>query len=75
MITWTNKKKEEVTKLVDIYFNNYPYGESIFQQDKAQEDGLQLLSEIYDIVQPFKPVDGKPESCPWDNNFGDHTIF
>ena len=74
-INWTSTKKEEVLNILDIYFKKYPYAETIFQSDLAQEDGLQLLSEISDIIQPTHADNGQPISDTWDNNFGDHAIF
>lgn len=74
-INWTSAKKKEVLDLIDIYFKKYPYAETIFQSDLAQEDGLQLLSEISDIIQPTRADNGQPSGDTWDNNFGDHTIF
>lgn len=74
-INWTSEKKEEVLKTLDIYFKRYPYAENIYQSDIAQEEGLQLLSEISDIVQPTRTDNGQPNLDSWDNNFGDHSIF
>lgn len=74
-INWTSEKKEEVLKTLDIYFKRYPYAETIYQSDLAQEEGLQLLSEISDIIQPTRADNGQPNSDDWDNNFGDHSIF
>lgn len=74
-ITWTVEKQKEVIDLLDIYFKKYPYGETIYQSDKAQEDGLQLLSEISDIIQPTRNGDGQSNTVNWDNSFGDHAIF
>jgi hypothetical protein len=74
-IKWTTEKQKEVLDLIDIYIKKYPYGETIFQSDKAQEDGIQLLCEISDIVQPVRSDGGKSEPYNWDNSFGDHTIF
>jgi len=74
-ITWTSEKKKEVIDLLDIYFKKYPYGETIYQSDKAQDDGLQLLSEISDIIQPTRNSNGQSNTVNWDNSFGDHAIF
>ena len=74
-INWTTTKKKEVINLLDIYFKKYPYAESIFQSDTAQEEGLQLLSEISDIIQPTRNGDGQSNTVNWDNSFGDHAIF
>ena len=74
-INWTSEKRKEVLKTLDIYFKKYPYAETIYQSDLAQEEGLQLLSEISDIIQPTRADDGQPNLDIWDNNFGDHTIF
>ncbi len=74
-INWTSEKRKEVLKTLDIYFKKYPYAETIYQSDIAQEEGLQLLSEISDIIQPTRTDNGQPNPDIWDNNFGDHTIF
>jgi hypothetical protein len=74
-IDWTSEKRKEVLNVLDIYFNKYPYGETIYQSDIAQEEGLQLLSEISDIIQPTRTYNGQPNPDIWDNNFGDHSIF
>lgn len=74
-INWTTEKKKEVINLLDIYFKTYPYAETIYQSDKAQEEGLQLLFEISDVIQPTRSSDGQSGSDSWDNNFGDHAIF
>ena len=74
-INWTTEKQKEVLNLLDIYFKKYPYGENIFQSDTAQEEGLQLLSEISDIIQPTRTDSGQSRIDNWDNNFGDHAIF
>ena len=74
-IYWTPEKKSEVIKTLDTYFKKYPYAETILQSDNAQADALQILSEISDIIQPTRDDDREPISCPWDDNFGDHTIF
>jgi hypothetical protein len=74
-INWTSEKQKEVLTLIDIYIKKYPYGETIYQSDTAQEEGLQLLSEISDIIQPTRADNGQPNPDVWDNNFGDHSIF
>lgn len=74
-INWTEEKQKEVLTLIDIYIKKYPYGENIFQSDTAQEEGLQLLSEISDIIQPTRTDSGQSRIDNWDNNFGDHAIF
>ena len=74
-INWTSEKRKEVLNVLDIYFKKYPYGEIIYQSDLAQEEGLQLLSEISDIIQPIRTDNGQPNLDSWDNNFGDHSIF
>ena len=74
-IDWTSEKRNEVLNSLDIYFKKYPYGETIYQSDLAQEEGLQLLSEISDIIQPTRTDSGQSNSDDWDNNFGDHSIF
>jgi hypothetical protein len=74
-IFWTSDKKNEVLSLIDTYVKKYPYGESIYQSDQAQIDGLDLLCTISDILQPVLSLDGKSEPCPWDNTHGDHSIF
>ena len=74
-INWTSEKRNEVLKTLDIYFKKYPYAETIYQSDIAQEEGLQLLSEISDIIQPTRTDNRQPNLDIWDNNFGDHSIF
>ena len=74
-IDWTSEKRNEVLNSLDIYFKKYPYGETIYQSDLAQEDGLQLLSEISDIIQPTRSDNGQSSTVNWDNSFGDHAIF
>ena len=74
-INWTPEKKTEVINALDTYFKKYPYAESILQSDKAQENGLQLLYEISDIIQPIRDDVGESISYNWDNSIGDHTIF
>lgn len=74
-IDWTKQKQKEVLTLIDIYIKKYPYVESIFQSEVAQNEGLQLLSEISDIVQPTRTDSGQPKFDNWDNDFGDHAIF
>jgi hypothetical protein len=74
-IDWTSQKIKEVLNSLDIYFKKYPYGETIYQSDLAQEEGLQLLSEISDIIQPTRTDDRQPNPDVWDNTFGDHSIF
>ena len=74
-INWTEEKQKEVLTLIDIYIKKYPYGENIFQSDTAQEEGLQLLSEISDIIQPTRSDNGQSSTVNWDNSFGDHAIF
>ena len=74
-IDWTLEKRNEVLNSLDIYFKKYPYAETIYQSDIAQEEGLQLLSEISDIIQPTRTDNGQPNSDAWDNTFGDHSIF
>jgi hypothetical protein len=74
-INWTSEKQKEVLNLLDIYFKKYPYGETIFQSDTAQEESLQLLSEISDIIQPTRSDNGQSSVINWDNSFGDHAIF
>jgi hypothetical protein len=74
-IDWTSEKIKEVLNSLDIYFKKYPYGETIYQSDLAQEEGLQLLSEISDIIQPTRTDDRQPNPDVWDNTFGDHSIF
>ena len=74
-IGWTSEKRKEVLNSLDIYFKKYPYAENIYQSDIAQEEGLQLLSEISDIIQPTRTDNGEPDYDSWDNTFGDHSIF
>jgi hypothetical protein len=74
-INWTLEKRNEVLNSLDIYFKKYPYAENIYQSDIAQEEGLQLLSEISDIIQPTRSDNGEPNLDSWDNTFGDHSIF
>ena len=74
-INWTLEKRNEVLNSLDIYFKKYPYAENIYQSDIAQEEGLQLLSEISDIIQPPRSDNGEPNLDSWDNTFGDHSIF
>ena len=74
-INWTSQKRKEVVNSLDIYFKKYPYAETIYQSDIAQEDGLQLLSEISDIIQPIRTDNGESNPDSWDNTFGDHSIF
>ena len=74
-IDWTSEKRNEVLNSLDIYFKKYPYAENIYQSDIAQEEGLQLLSEISDIIQPIRTDNGEPNYDNWDNTFGDHSIF
>jgi len=74
-INWTEEKITEVVNLIDAYFSRYPYGESIYQSDNAQTEGLDLLCVISDTIQP-DPVN-KNNYIPdeWDNTLGDHSIF
>lgn len=51
-ITWTPEKICNVLKQLEIYFEEHPSGEHIMQSDKAQTEGLDLLSELADIIQP-----------------------
>jgi len=74
-INWTTEKRNEVLNSLDIYFKKYPYAENIYQSDIAQEEGLQLLSEISDIIQPIRADNGESNPDGWDNTFGDHSIF
>ena len=74
-IDWTPQKRNEVLNSLDIYFKKYPYAENIYQSDIAQEEGLQLLSEISDIIQPTRSDNRQSSTVNWDNSFGDHAIF
>jgi hypothetical protein len=74
-INWTSQKRKEVLNSIDIYFKKYPYAETIYQSDLAQEEGLQLLSEISDIIQPIREHNKQSNIDSWDNSFGDHSIF
>jgi hypothetical protein len=51
-INWNAEKITDVVNLLDAYFSKYPYGESIYQSDSAQAEGLDLLCVISDTIQP-----------------------
>jgi hypothetical protein len=74
-INWNKQKITEVVNLLDAYFNKYPYGESIYQSDSAQTEGLDLLCVISDTLQPEPKNTNEYTHDEWDNNYGDHSIF
>ena len=74
-INWNNQKITEVVNLLDAYFSKYPYGESIYQSDSAQTEGLDLLCVISDTIQA-EPMNTNPYiPDEWDDKHGDHSIF
>ena len=74
-INWNNQKITEVVNLLDDYFSKYPYGESIYQSDSAQSEGLDLLCVISDTIQPEPISTNSYIPDEWDNTHGDHSIF
>ena len=74
-INWNAEKITDVVNLLDAYFSKYPYGESIYQSDSAQTEGLDLLCVISDTIQA-EPMNTNPYiPDEWDDKHGDHSIF
>ena len=74
-INWNAEKITDVVNLLDAYFSKYPYGESIYQSDSAQTEGLDLLCVISDTLQA-EPMNTNPYiPDEWDDKHGDHSIF
>lgn len=74
-INWNAEKITDVVNLLDTYFSKYPYGESIYQSDSAQTEGLDLLCVISDTLQA-EPMNTNPYiPDEWDDKHGDHSIF
>ena len=74
-INWSAQKITDVVNLLDAYFSKYPYGESIYQSDSAQTEGIDLLCVISDTLQP-NPINTNPYTPDeWDDKHGDHSIF
>ena len=74
-INWNAEKITDVVNLLDTYFSKYPYGESIYQSDSAQTEGLDLLCVISDTLQPEPKNNNNHIHDEWDNTHGDHSIF
>jgi len=74
-INWSAEKITDVVNLLDAYFSKYPYGESIYQSDSAQTEGLDLLCVISDTIQPEPKNNDNYIHDEWDNTHGDHSIF
>ena len=74
-INWNAEKITDVVNLLDAYFSKYPYGESIYQSDSAQAEGLDLLCVISDTIQPEPKNNNEYIHDEWDNTYGDHSIF
>jgi hypothetical protein len=74
-INWNAEKITDVVNLLDTYFSKYPYGESIYQSDSAQTEGLDLLCVISDTIQPEPKNNDNYIHDEWDNTHGDHSIF
>jgi hypothetical protein len=74
-INWNAEKITDVVNLLDAYFSKYPYGESIYQSDSAQTEGLDLLCVISDTIQPEPKNNDNYIHDEWDNTHGDHSIF
>lgn len=74
-INWNTQKITDVVNRLDAYFSKYPYGESIYQSDSAQTEGLDLLCVISDTLQPEPKNNNDNIHDEWDNTHGDHSIF
>lgn len=74
-INWNTEKITDVVNRLDAYFSKYPYGESIYQSDSAQTEGLDLLCVISDTLQPEPKNNNNYIHDEWDNTHGDHSIF
>jgi len=52
IVQWTDKKRLEVLSKIEDYLCRFGTGDCIVQSDRAEEDGIEMLSDIADIVQP-----------------------
>lgn len=52
VVQWTDKKRLEVLYKIEDYLCRFGTSESIVQNDRAQEDGIEMIADIADIVQP-----------------------
>jgi hypothetical protein len=52
IVKWTDKKRLEVLCKIEDYLCKFGTSESIVQNDRAQEDGIEMIADIADIVQP-----------------------
>jgi hypothetical protein len=61
LVTWTPDNICSALKLLEKYLEEHPSGEHIMQSDSAQIEGLELISDIADIVNPTPNVDPDPD--------------
>lgn len=52
IVNWTPKKKRIVLAWLTLYLSDHPSGEHICQSDSAHIDGIELLCDIADLVEP-----------------------
>jgi hypothetical protein len=51
-VQWTDKKRLEVLYMIEDYLCRFGTAETIMETDRAHEDGIEILADIADIVQP-----------------------
>jgi len=61
LVTWNDNNVEQVLNLMKKYLEEHPSGEHISQSDSAHFEGIELLCDIADIVEPEYVEDDEDE--------------